>query len=89
MSQGYPPPPVRPRVKPGAGVPMRQWASASYDPSNGRAASSTSGLKPGSYTTLGEHCSPNAQGPREDSGFQARDRRCTNSRVPIKQRPVG
>jgi hypothetical protein len=84
MSQGYPPPPVRKRVTPGQGVPLRQWASASYDPSNGRAASSTSGLKPGRYTTLGEHCSPNAQGP--DGGFHALDARRTQNPTPVRNR---
>jgi hypothetical protein len=89
MTTRYPPPPVRPRVTPGRGVPMRQWASASYDPSNGRAAAATRGPNPGSYTTLGEHCSPNAQAVREDSGFQARDRRATQNSQPVRLRKIG
>jgi hypothetical protein len=87
MTTKYPPVPVRPRVTPGRGVPMRQWASASYDPSNGRAASSNSGPNPGSYTILGEHCSPNAQGP--DGGFHQIDAKRTQGKTPIKQRPYG
>jgi hypothetical protein len=87
MSKTYPPPPVRPRVTPGKGVPMRQWASASYDPSNGRASAATRGPNPGAYTIEGEHCAPNAQGP--DGGFHLLDKKRTQGKTGIKQRPYG
>jgi hypothetical protein len=82
MSTRYPPPAKsRPCIKPGSGPPMRQWSAASYSPDNGFAASGLDGSS--------IHGKPSAQPVREDSGFQARDRRATQSRTPVKQRPVG
>jgi hypothetical protein len=88
MTTKYPSPPVRPRVAPGKGVPLRQWASASYDPSNGRAASSIDETPRKSYT-WGDRatCRPNAQGP--DGGFHAADARRTQGKTPVKNRPYG
>jgi hypothetical protein len=82
MSSRYPPPPKsRPCVKPGSGPPLRQWASASYSPDSGFAASGLDGSS--------IHGKPSAQPVREDSGFQARDRRATQNPTPVRLRKIG
>jgi hypothetical protein len=82
MSNRYPPPPVRPRVTPGKGSPLRQWAAASYSPLNGFQASGLDGS-----AIHGQQ--PSAQPVREDSGFQARDRRATQNPTPVRMRKIG
>jgi hypothetical protein len=51
--------------------PLRQWASSSYDPIDSRSHVSN------------DHAQPNRQLP---SGFEARDRRCTQGRTPVRDR---
>jgi hypothetical protein len=85
MSQGYPAPPVRPRVIPGKGVPMRQWSAPSYSQDTGRQHSS---IETQNAPGAGNHCRPSALMP---GGYDwaAQDRRRTQGRTGIKQRPYG
>jgi hypothetical protein len=69
--------------------PLREANAPSYDPHTGRAASSVDEPDSSVHITNGNHARPNRQLPRDDSGFQARDRRCTQSRVPVAKRPLG
>ena len=56
----------RKKVTPGHGQPLRQWASPSYDPSNGRAASAFTDGKASSHD--GERVSPHAYTPHGQPG---------------------
>jgi hypothetical protein len=84
MSEKYPVPPTRPRVTPGQGVRLRRWATASYDPNNGRAAGVD---EQKSYSWVGEKCTPAVQAP--DGGFHALDRARTQNPTPVKDRKLG
>jgi hypothetical protein len=68
---------------------LRQWASPSYDPNDGRSASSVDEQGSREHIWADNHSSPNRQLPREDSGFQARDRRCVQDRTPVRDRKLG
>jgi hypothetical protein len=76
------------------GVPLRDWASNSYDPNTGRAASSLRG--DGVSTTIeGERISPSRQMPRRDNATgggatlaEQDPARCQNP-TPVKSRPLG
>jgi hypothetical protein len=67
----------------------RQWAAPSYDPNTGRSASSIDEQDSSQHIWSDNHASPNRQLPREDSGFQARDKRCTQNSVPVRDRKIG
>jgi hypothetical protein len=69
--------------------PMRQWASPSYDPATGRSASSVDPQDSRSHIWADNHAEPNRQLPHENSGFQARDRRCTQDKTPVHKRRLG
>lgn len=62
--------------------PLRQWASSSYDPIDGRSHSSVDEEDSRSHVS-NDHAQPNRQLP---SGFEARDRRCTQGRTPVRDR---
>jgi hypothetical protein len=75
-------------------VPLRDWASNSYDPKTGRAASAL--MNEGAPTTIeGYRITPNKQLPRRDTSaggaetLAEHDARCTQGGTPIKQRPLG
>ena len=68
---------------------MRQWASPSYDPTSGRSASSVDEQHSKEHIWADNHAEPNRQLPRTDSGFQARDKRCSQDRTPVHRRRIG
>jgi hypothetical protein len=75
-------------------VPLRDWASNSYDPRTGRAASSL--MNEGAPVTIeGQRITPNKQMPRRDtSGGGAEtwaefDARNCQGGTPVKDRPIG
>lgn len=75
-------------------VPLRCWSMGSYDPSNGRAASSLQAA--GSNTTIeGQVIKPNPQLPRRDNAegggqtLAAFDARNTQNPTPVSKRPIG
>jgi hypothetical protein len=75
-------------------VPLRDWASRSYDPSNGRAASSLEGQNQGGYSVDGQTCRPSAQLPAGQPGKgspswkQIDQNRCQGGTA-VSKRPVG
>jgi hypothetical protein len=68
---------------------LRQWTAPSYDPDSGRAASSVDPQDSKEHVWAGNRAQPSRQLPREDSGFQARDRRCSQDKTPMHKRPLG
>jgi hypothetical protein len=64
-------------------APLRNWSMPSYDPNTGRAALSTED-RPVNVRIENEEIRPSAQ---MTDAFAARDRRCTQSSVPVRKRP--
>jgi hypothetical protein len=75
-------------------VPLRDWASNSYDPKTGRAASSL--MNDGApFSCEGMRITPNKQLPRRDAkaggamSWGEMDERNTQGSTPVKDRPIG
>jgi hypothetical protein len=75
-------------------IPLRDWASNSYDPRTGRAASSL--MNEGApFSSEAGRITPNKQMPRRDTSgggaetLAERDSRCTQGGTNIKDRPLG
>ena len=68
---------------------LRQWASPSYDSDTGRSVSSVDEQGSREHVFQNNRATGNRQLPREDSGFQARDKRCTQNPTPVRDRKIG
>ncbi len=86
--------PARPKIAPGTrNEPLRNWASASYDPDTGRAAASSMNEQR-SHSFDGEACHPNAQAPHGQHpanvpSLAELDQRRTTNPTPVRKRPIG
>jgi hypothetical protein len=64
---------------------MRQWASPSYDPTDGRSVSSVDEQGSREHVFSGNHATGHAQIP---SGFGHLDKRRTQDATPVHRRPL-